>query len=162
MKQYLRFCYSNFTVTFLIVYLSSLFSLSKSRKTTNLSFCPSFSFYTPLLLLFHPYLLFYLPCFLLQHELQLFTTCCHNLVGQPSIPLGSPFFKVRMNKDFWGFLSYPNQISIALVQVCQVGCCRSIRKIQKASSNIHIHLRTIPWQLKTQVDMGSMAEVIHL
>ena len=40
--------------------------------------------------------------------------CCLDVVGQPSVPSGSSFFKVMMNKDFWGFLSYSDKLSIAL------------------------------------------------
>ena len=39
---------------------------------------------------------------------------CPDLVGQPFIPSDSSFLKVMMNKEFWGFFSYFDQLSVAL------------------------------------------------
>ena len=40
--------------------------------------------------------------------------CYSGLVGQPSVPWGSSFLKVMMNKDFWGFFFCSDKISVAL------------------------------------------------
>ena len=71
--------------------------------------------------------------------------CCLDVVGQPSVPSGSSFFKVMMNKDFWGFLSYSDKLSVAL-NVIMLGGTFLIYQEDSERESETSNTSRIPWK----------------
>lgn len=87
---------------------------------------------------------------------------CSNVVRQPSIPSCSHFPKVTMNKDFWGSLSYSNKLSIAFNAIVSGGLSWIYQEYPGSILENPRILSNILWQLKTQIDVGSMVNMLHL
>ena len=91
-----------------------------------------------------------------------YSRCCSNVVGQPSVPSCSPFPKVMMNKDFWGFLSYSDKLSIALNVIVSSGLLWIYQEDLESILRNPCILGNILWQLRTQIDVDSMVNMLHL
>ena len=107
-----------------------------------------------LLLLLHSYHFLHLTCFLLQHKFR------HELsLYSWAVPLGSSSLNIMINGDFWGSLSYSNQLSNIKCKMYQTNYCKSIKKLQKASSDNPVSSEIIPQKVGKHVDFACSMQI---
>ena len=115
-----------------------------------ISFLP---FIFPLLLLHSDHFL-HLTCFFLQHELSLYSwaTFC---------PIGLFF---PQHYDEWRLLGlFVNSSQLSnIMQMYQTNYCRSIRKLQKASSDNPVSFEILPQKVRKHVDFACLVQLFTL
>lgn len=87
------------------------FLLQESRSKNSLVCLSSFFLYTPSVFFF--ILILCLVLFIFFSN-KCHSSCCPDVVGQPSILSSSSFLKVIVNKDFWDLLSYFDKLFVVL------------------------------------------------
>ena len=95
-----------------VFHFSFLASISFSNPSKIALIClPSFLLYSPSSFFF--ILILYLVLFIFFSSM-CHSRCCLGVVGQLSVPSGSSFLEVIVNKNFWSLLFYFDKLFVAL------------------------------------------------